>query len=58
MKKEFYTYVLPQSIHTTLRLPADLQKYPQETLQGSKDLEAAEGLNRNASLFLLSALSV
>lgn len=58
MKKESYTYVLAQSVHTTLRLPADLQTYLQETLQGSKSLGAAEGLNRNVSPFLLSALSV
>ena len=46
MKKEFYTYVLPHSIRSTLHLPADLKTYPQETLQGSKSLEAAEGLKR------------
>lgn len=50
VKKEFYTYVLPQSIRTTLHLPADPQTYPQGTLEGSKSLEAAGGLNRNVSL--------
>lgn len=47
MKKEFYTYVLPQSIHTTLH---NLNTYAPEALQSSKSLQAVEGSNKNASL--------